>query len=227
MSFRLIPAGTGSALACYAASPLRLASLSYAFGAPTPTPVQLHGGCVVAGGTPRLASLDALCGFCRLSSAETVVLGFSESDTLSALCHALNRRGLRTVVPEAVWQESLSAACLVSSAVSGGTLRERLCDAKRKYGTVLLDLERISRRFSLPCADGCGTPVPVSTLNRARAVFSEELQCKVIWEDRGADSSCILFDDAESLRSKAGLAESCGITEGFALLSEWTPSDLL
>ena len=73
---------------------------------------------------------------------------------LSRLGAMLAQSGRRLYVPEAFTVPE--ASVLVCTALSGGTLRERLSDAAARYGTqrVALDCQRLAMDFVLPCRSG-------------------------------------------------------------------------
>ena len=87
---------------------------------------------------------------------------------LSRLGAMLAQSGRRLYVPEhfAVPEASV----LICTALSGGTLRERLSDAAARYGTqrVALDCQRLAMDFVLPCRSGEGTPLTPEELSARR-----------------------------------------------------------
>ena len=72
---------------------------------------------------------------------------------------ARNRRQL--LVPEPYGRLAPTARVLISTALSGGTLRQRLEEAAAVYGgdRLALDLQRLRMDFPLPCPSGEGRPL--------------------------------------------------------------------
>ena len=115
---------------------------------------------------------------------------------------------------------------LVTTAVSGGSLRELLESAIAQYGAkrLVTGMERVAMDFSLPCPSGEGTPLTPRQLAELRrdcgasVFFSESLCAKYFTCRRGGVWHFILFDDEETLRRKEALARSLGIESVFLLL---------
>ena len=145
---------------------------------------------------------------------------------LSRLGAMLAQSGRRLYVPERFAVPE--ASVLICTALSGGTLRERLSDAAARYGTqrVALDCQRLAMDFVLPCRSGEGTPLTPEELSARRercgaaVFFSEELCARYFTYRTGSENHYVLFDDAQTLRKKAALAENRGIREGFFMLPE-------
>lgn len=235
MSFAFIPACGEEALSRFFSRGRKAATLAYSLDRPFPMPrAALRGGCMVLGGRIRSARAAETANECRRRGIDTVVCGFSPCPGLELLrfCEFLRRRGIRCVVAEQFWQEGCGAAVLLSTAISGGTLRQRLEEAISRCGEVYLDLERTRRAFSLPCPDGAGRLILREELDRSfqeaeTCFFSPELQCKVLVMRREAEVRFILYDDADTLRSKTRLAQELGISRGFLLMpEEWSPDEL-
>lgn len=116
--------------------------------------------------------------------------------------------GPRLLVPE-VWRHiTETAGVLISSAICGGTFRQRVSEAVRESpGRCWLLLDPISHVFSLPCPTGCGAPLAVLPELR-HSFFSPELCCRYAYDlDQGR---MILYDNRESLTEKIRLAEEAG-----------------
>ena len=235
MSFTFIPACGEDRLDLFASPGTPSATLSYSLDRPFPAPRSpLRGGCMILGGRIRSARAAETANECRRRGIGTVVCGFSPCPGLELLrfCEVLRRRGIRCVITERLWQEGCGAAMLLSTAISGGTLRRRMEEALSRCGEVCLDLERTRRIFSLPCPDGEGRqlgPEELARLSREAesGFFSPDLQCKVWVVRRDADVRFVLYDDPDTLRSKTELALELGIRQGFLLMSgEWSSEDL-
>lgn len=145
---------------------------------------------------------------------------------LNQLCGILRRNGRSLFVPEVYGCEVSRAMVLICSAVSGGTLRHRLEEARDTFGDrVALDLQRVRMEFPLPCPGGEGIALTRETLDqllceKPTVFFSEDLCAKYFVRTCGCEPRFVLFDDAETLRRKLHLAQSMGIGTAFAMYPE-------
>ena len=235
MSFVFIPASGEDQLAQLSSHGMPAATLAYRMDHPFPNPrTPLRGGCMILGGRIRSARAAETVNECRRRGIDTVVCGFSPCPALELLrfCDVLRRRCIRCIVAERLWQEGCGAAMLLSTAVSGGTLKQRLEDAVSRCGEVYLDLERTRHIFPLPCPDGVGSPISREELEQLSqkaesCFFSPDLQCKVLSVRRDTSVRFVLYDDTETLIRKTGLAQELGIRRGFLLVpEEWSPEEL-
>lgn len=130
---------------------------------------------------------------------------------LLSLAEAL---GPRLVVPE-VWREVLpQAGLLISSAISGGSLRQRFQEAaERSPRRCWLLLEPMQMEFPLPCHTGIGKPIDAATYDRQ--FFSKDLCCQYTHFIRNGQGIMVLWDTEESLSKKLELAKNCNFL-GFA-----------
>ena len=184
------------------------------------------------GERPSAGRAGALAAECRRQGFSALIAEGGRSSPLEILrfCDALLRRGITPILPEESWVPGCGGTMLISSAVSGGSLEERLREALAKCPDLALDLERLRHRFPLPCPDGQGEPISQEALDgylrRGAAVqFSRELMCKAFPVADGENSAFILFDDRETLAEKVRLAEALGVGRGFLLLGEWSAED--
>ena len=87
-----------------------------------------------------------------------------------------------------------------------------------------LDLERMRLDFTLPHTMNVRRPLTAEELRRLRegksVYFSDDLCARYFTYRSGNDNHYVLFDDAQSLRKKAALAENMGIREAFFMLPE-------
>ena len=145
---------------------------------------------------------------------------------LNMLCGVLRRNGRQLFVPESYGCEVKGAIVLICTAISGGTLRERLEEAKGKFGgRVALDLQRVRMEFSLPCPTGEGCAITGETLceflrEDVKVFFSEDLCAKYFVRICGCEPRFVLFDDAQTLRRKMRLAQGMGISTAFIMYPE-------
>ena len=171
--------------------------------------------------------------FCREVIRECQARGFtgilfdaesSPSPTLARIFSHLGeeaaRRGWSFYLPEAYSNYSDNARILVPSAISGGSLRQRLSDAAERYGPqrITLCIDPSAEDFFLPAPKGSGRPMSREELQqkiKATApslFFSHELCAHYFtYMDRSSGAHFVLFDDVGSIRKKINLAEQVGI----------------
>ncbi len=201
-------------------------------------PAKIRGGIMVLSdgeGCP-VQSVSALCGaVCRECEARgfgAVLADFEQPmnedrcSFLRMLSANLRKTGRLLYVPECYGCEVPQAMVLICTAISGGSLRARLQEARRTFGDrVALDLQRLRMEFPLPCPCGEGRNMQREELEKLLAdeptvFFSDDLCAKyfVRFMDRGA--SMVLFDDADTLRRKLRLAQEMGISAAFVMYPE-------
>ena len=141
---------------------------------------------------------------------------------LNQITHRLGelcaRRGLGFCVTESY--AGTTGWVLVPTAISGGTLRTRLEEAREQYGAdrVCLWMERVAEDFLLPSPSGAGAPLTPAELERRReeqgagVFFSSELCARYFTYMAGETGHFVLFDDASSMSRKLALARQVGIT---------------
>lgn len=197
-----------------------------------PLPNTLRGGLMlVTGGAERLPE-DTLC---RELMRRCLQHGFSGIILdLDAQCGALIRKterlarqyGRRLYVPEAYADASESATILICTALSGGSLQQRLEQAAARFGAarIALDLQRLAMDFPLPCPGGMGTPLSIDQLHQlmgGHAVYFSDGLCAHYFTHRQSGSThFVLFDDADTLRRKMEMGQQLGISEGFVMFPE-------
>lgn len=143
---------------------------------------------------------------------------------LDRLGAALSQHGKQLYSPLPV----PSGCVLVSTAISGGSLREMLCDARSRYGAerTALDVQRLIMDFPLPCMSGQGRPMAAEELNsflkrRDICVFySRELGAHYFTHRLDGETHFVLFDDAQSLRAKLSLGAQLGFPAAFLMYPE-------
>lgn len=148
---------------------------------------------------------------------------------LSALDTGLARHRRGLFLPEAYANFSQRAFLYLSSALSGGSLRQRLEEAIRAYGTdrLVLSLRRTCEDFFLPAPGGSGRPLTLEELRQRlrrlepRVHFSQDLCAHYFtYMSRETGAHFVLFDDGDSLARKRGLAWELGLRRFFWLYPE-------
>ena len=137
------------------------------------------------------------------------------------------RRNWTLIVPEQSGHCSEHALVMISSALSGGSLRQRLQEAQERFGRdrVALALQRVAEDFFLPSPSGSGTPLSQDELHRRihqlspSIFFSQELCARYFtYMSRESGAHFVLFDDGATLRRKLEAAQSLDIR---TVLAPW------
>lgn len=179
-------------------------------------------------GTGRMDSFCAqLIRECSARRYQGVVADLGEENTALArqLDRTLSQQGLELYVPERYQSDCPHARILISTAISGGTLRGRLAEALRRLGPerAVAALERVAEDFLPPARTGSGTPLSPQALQQLR----ERIRPSVYWSPElcaryftyfqpGGTAHFVLFDDVETLRAKLRLAGEVGIRQCLA-----------
>ena len=146
----------------------------------------------------------------------------------------LARQSRSFYVSEPYGRHTATDRVLIPTALSGGSLRQRLSEAAERYGTgrVALAVERSAEDFFLPSPNGQGRPLTREELAAKRKelspsiFFSDELCARYFtYMNRQSGAHFVLFDDAGSIRKKLRLAEAMGIDRALFFYPE--VSDLL
>ncbi len=155
---------------------------------------------------------------CNFEARPFPVLGKIVAE-LGELAH---KRGWPLYVIEPYARFSDKSKVLISTALSGGSLRQRLQEAAGQYGAarVALSIERVRQDFFLPSPSGQGTPISQEELKeRIEALspsifFSNEL-CAYYFTYMSPQNGAhfILFDNVESIRKKLYVARSLDIID--------------
>lgn len=147
---------------------------------------------------------------------------------LAELFPQLEKQKLSFYVSEPYAGFCVGARVLVSTALSGGTLVQRLGEASHKYGAarIALDVQRVSMEFPLPCPGGIGAALPLFSLQKLLAereppvFFSPELCAYYFLLFEKEEYRLVLYDDACSILQKLHLARQFGIREAFLIFPE-------
>ena len=201
-------------------------------------PAQVRGGLMMLSDRelPGMLQTDVLCRDivqeCQRRGFGGVVLDFDSAPTaqtvrlLRQLEAELARQRRRLFVPEDWGAYVRQAAVLICTAISGGTLRQRLEQAARQFSPrpIALDCQRLAMDFLLPSPNGEGAPLTAAQLNRLQqgrnAYFSIDLCARYFTYRTSAHTHFVLFDDADTLHRKLALAEELGIGTAFFMLPE-------
>lgn len=127
---------------------------------------------------------------------------------------------LTLYLPEQYAAAAPRARLLVSTAISGGTLRERLVSALRRYGAdrTVAALEKRAEDFPIPARTGCGKALTSEELARLRRnthaniYWSPELCAHYFTYVREQRPHFVLFDDRDTMQAKLKTAQSAGIS---------------
>lgn len=130
------------------------------------------------------------------------------------------RRGWTLLVPEGYAAAAPHARVMISSALSGGSLQQRLEEALARFGEsrTTLALEKRIEDFPLPSPTGSGSPLSEGELEELKRrlspsiFFSRELCARYFtYMSRESGAHFVLFDDGDTLRHKAETARRLSI----------------
>lgn len=153
---------------------------------------------------------------------------------VAELGELMHKRNWPLYVTEPYARFSDKTRVLISTALSGGSLRQRLSEAAEQYGAsrVALAVERVCRDFFLPSPNGQGVPITQEELKRrmellAPSVFFSNELCAYYFTYMSPQNGAhfILFDDGGSIRKKLQIARSLDISD--AIIPYPEVSDLL
>lgn len=177
---------------------------------------------------------------CAQRGFDGVILDFErrpsavQGKIVSELAELMARRDWSLYVPESYAPYSDKIKVVISSALSGGSLTQRLSEAAEQYGAgrVALGVERVAEDFYLPSPNGQGTPLSREALKkrieeRSPSVFFSKELCAHYFTYMSKESGAhfILFDDADSVRQKLQIANKLKVRE--AILAYPQMDDLL
>ena len=202
--------------------------------------VPLRGGVMVVDGQ-GYDGTGPIGPFCQEVVSECSVRGFSGAvldfdrrlPPLEQLAGQLDRlfaqRGLQLYVPETFGHCVAHGRVILSSALSGGSLTQRLEEAAERFGRerVTLAVQRVAEDFFLPSPTGSGVPLSRRELEEKleqlhpSVFFSHELCARYFtYMSRESGAHFVLFDDRDTLRKKLEVAQELGITSAVAALPE-------
>ncbi len=172
-----------------------------------------------------VSEIMAECGKFNFSG---VFANFRSEPLLDILSSALSGKKLRLMVHEELGVRYRQAWVVVSTSMSGGTLRRRLYEASEAFGAerIVLDVERVCKDFVLPAPDGEGRDISRDEFSglterlSPEQFFSPELCCQYFFYTENGETHFILFDNLGSIKSKLSVAESLGISKAMFLYGE-------
>ena len=194
--------------------------------------VPLRGGVMVMDGQ-GYDGTGPIGPFCQEVVSECSVRGFSGAvldfdrrlPPLEQLAGQLDRlfaqRGLQLYVPEPFGHCVAHGRVILSSALSGGSLAQRLEEAAERFGRdrIALSLERSAEDFFLPSPTGSGVPLTREQLEerleqlRPSVFFSNELCARYFtYMSRDTGAHFVLFDDGDTMLRKVEVARQAGVS---------------
>ena len=147
----------------------------------------------------------------------------------SKLCEELSKLKIRIYVPYLYSVFCPDASYIVSSSISGGSLREHLDQLSDIHGStrLVLECERIAMDFLMPSASSEGKHLSREELNtllqntQAQTFYSPELCTNYFtYTDHTGKTHFVIFDNAHSLTDKLRLAQTLGFQAAFLLYPE-------
>ena len=145
-------------------------------------------------------------------------------------------RDLSVYVPERYAHCHGNTRILIPTALTSGSLPNRLREAVSQYGSdrVVLDMERTGRDLLLPNTDGPGAVLAFEDIPQMLAArggtsfFSGELGARYFtYKDEEERTHFVIYDDYGTFRYKTELALQMGIREGFAVYPDMIGLGLL
>lgn len=202
----------------------------------TQLPAPLTGGLMVLGhqGFNGAGKAELFCQEivreCAVRNFQGVFCDFEEpvlpvlERAVALLAPTFQKRGWRLYVPRRYAGRVPGTKVVISTALSGGSLRHHLREAIDAYGLerVVLGLQWSCEDFALPARNGSGTPLTGKELaelrkkRRPSVYFSDDLCAHYFtFMPTGGSPHFILYDDAESMEKKLRMAAEMGIKEAF------------
>lgn len=171
---------------------------------------------------------------CRRRNYSGVILDFEgpaapDRVAFAAALEPILTRSQQTLyVPEEYGSAAPNGVMLLCTALSGGTLQERLREAvqQRDARHTALDLQRLRMDFLLPEKTGMGTPLSGDDLRQLirthspAIFFSQDLCARYFTYSKQGKTHFVLFDDAGTLRQKMQAGAALGIQTAFLMYPE-------
>ena len=204
-------------------------------------PLQSRGGllCISDRNAPLLRDPHTLCSGilreCSRRNYQGILLDFEKPLTpdrvafIRQLEQALRSARRTLYLPESCADIAPGAVGLICTALSGGTLEQRLTDAIEHRGhaeQLALYVQRLRMDFTLPARSGEGVSLSrevfQALLQREKPsiFFSPELCARYFTYTQNDTLHFVLFDDTETLRRKVALGSALGFSSAFFLWQE-------
>ncbi len=139
---------------------------------------------------------------------------------------AFAARKIPFFVPERFGVYSKTAKILIPTAITGGSLHDRLTEAIQKYGSdrIVMDIQRLRIDFCPSDENDNGVSIPVDRFRQLSTRFpihrSDDLAANYFIFTEGNTTHFVLFDDADSILEKLNIANEIGIDTAFFLYPE-------
>ncbi len=165
---------------------------------------------------------------CKTRKFSGILVNFENNELLQQLSKELKAANISLIVHEEWGYEYETATVLVSSAISGGTLKQRLSEAAETFGAerILLDIEPIFKDFLLPAPDGEGKSLSFDEFSEltdrysSATFYSPELCCNYYTYFESGNTHIVLYDTAGTVKKKLQLAESIKIERAIFIYRE-------
>lgn len=197
-------------------------------------------GILDQGGTVRSpeAFAASACSLAQSRSCQGILAEFTRpalSDTVSALDQYAARLHLSCIVPLSQQEHAPNSLYFVDTAISGGSLKQRLLQLMAQYGSdsLVIQLVRSCAAFPIPSADADGIPLRPSDIDilcqtyGAVPFFSHELCAKYFTYTDTGQPHFVLFDDNETMRAKRELLNTLGLHQQLLTFSDANALGLL
>ncbi len=165
---------------------------------------------------------------CKARKFTGVLVNFENRELFRQLSEELKAAELSFYVHEQCSWDYENAAVLISSAISGGTLKRRLSEAAEAFGPerIVLDIEPVFRDFLLPAPDGEGKSLSFEEFSElydrysSASFYSPELCCNYYTYFENGNTHFVLFDTAGTVKKKLQAAEALKINKAIFVFSE-------
>ena len=138
-----------------------------------------------------------------------------------ALEHQCINSGKTLYISSALYPSCRCSTVIIPSAISGGTLLGLMCEAKKRYGKVALEIDISLVDFTLPSRNGQGTELNLKELiniknkYHCQSFFSEDLCAHYFTYRSKGQTHFVLYDNQYSIQRKLCLAEKADIDTAF------------
>ena len=211
--------------------------------APLSHPVRAQGdflGIADSGGIPKQCAIFAsqAVDTARSRKCRGILADFERpllQDLTAALDDACHKAQLQFLIPLSLAEYAPHACIVADTAISGGSLDGRFSELIDRFGRERLaaQLVRSHADFPLPCSNPSGTPLDAASVQTllhqtgSTVFFSRELCAKYFTYSRENHAHFVLFDDVDTLRTKARVLRRLGISRLIAVYPDACEMGLL